>query len=183
MERARVCGTTPELLDKWFTELKALMNKNGYLPESILNMDETGYSIGTSQSSQVLVVLKKGEKGEFMGQRQRVAKKIPGRREWVTAIECVSSTGRLLPPMMMFKGTTCFDDTWKPVGMHTDDWLWYTSPSGWTNDFLGYEWLTRMFQPSTILQTPPNDVFSSSMVTVAMYELDSSLTACVTPSM
>ena len=40
MERARVDGTTPELLGKWFTELKALMDKNGYLPENIFNMDE-----------------------------------------------------------------------------------------------------------------------------------------------
>lgn len=30
----------------------------------------------------------------------------PGNREWVTAIECVNSSGWLLPPMIILKGKT-----------------------------------------------------------------------------
>ena len=154
MERARIDGTTPELLGKWFTELKALMDKNRYLPENTFNMDETGYSIGTSQSSRVLIVLERDHEGELVGAGRKVAKKVPGRQEWVTAIECVSSAGMLLPPMMIFKGLERFKEEWRPVGMGTEDWQWYTSPKGWTNDYLGYQWLTTLFQPSTIPLDP-----------------------------
>ena len=95
----------PSCLASGLLSSKALMDKNGYLPENIFNMDEIGYSIGTTQSSQVLAVRKKDEKGEFTGQGRKVAKKIPGRQEWVTAIECFSSTAGLLPPLMIFQGS------------------------------------------------------------------------------
>ena len=70
------------------------------------------------------------------------------------ALESVSATGRLLPPLMIYKGLTPFDKSREPVGMGTDDWHCYTSAKGWTNDFIAHEWITKVFQPSTIPQDP-----------------------------
>ena len=108
--RAHIDGTAPELLGRW------LMEKNRYLSEKIYNMDETGYAISTTQSSRVLVVLEKGADGKSHGEGRKVAKKIPGRQEWVTAIECVSAAGCILPPFMIFKGLTPFRKEWEPEG-------------------------------------------------------------------
>ena len=97
------------------------MDKNHCKPEDIYDMDETGYAIGTTQSSQVLVVLETGSNRKYYGEGQKVVKKVPGRQEWVTAIECVSATGRISPPLMIFKGQIPYKEQWRPLGMRTED--------------------------------------------------------------
>ena len=52
---------------------------------------------------------------------------------------------------MIFGGLTPFDKSREPVGLATEGWLWYTSTRGWTNDFIAYEWITKVFQPATVL--------------------------------
>ena len=38
---------------------------------------------------------------------------------------------------------------WVPSEMRLPGWYWTTSNKGWTNNTLGYEWLTKSFEPST----------------------------------
>ena len=56
-------------------------------------MDESGFGVGTSQASRALVNIK--EKSSW--------KVISGRQEWITAIECISASGKALPPLLIFK--------------------------------------------------------------------------------
>ena len=81
-----------ELVKQWFDTISTEFLKNQYRQEDIYNMDETGFAIGTSQSSRVLV-----STGTLAW------KKVNGRQEWVTAIECISASGAALPPLVIFK--------------------------------------------------------------------------------
>ena len=77
---------------------------------------------------------------------------ISGRQEWITAIECNSAIGDLVPPLLIFKAKYT-NTAWIPV--HTPaDWRFSTSNSGWTSDSHAYEWLTTVFDPTTRLADP-----------------------------
>ena len=70
-------------MQTWFDAVADLCLAYQYDPSSIYNIDESGFAIGTSQSSRVLVNV-----------RDKVSwKVVSGRQEWVTAIECVSAAG------------------------------------------------------------------------------------------
>ena len=100
-------------------------------------MDESGFAIGTSQTSRALVNARELSRW----------KAIPSRQEWVTTIECISASGTALPPLLISKAKHT-NSSWIPKGTPTD-WHFTTSNSGWTSDSHGYEWLTQVFEPAT----------------------------------
>src|SRR5450432_3216673 len=75
----------------------------------------------------------------------------PGNREWVTAIDCISSAGWSLPPVIIFEGkvhiSTWYTDT-LPL-----DWTIGVSANGWTDDKLGLVWLQSVFEKHTVHRT------------------------------
>ena len=100
-------------------------------------MDESGFAIGSSQSSRALVT----------SRNRRNWKVVHGRQEWITAIECISAAGVAVPPLIIFKAKHT-SSSWIPE--HTLlDWRFSTSNSGWTSDSHGYEWLSTVFEPCT----------------------------------
>jgi len=142
-------GTTVEKLKPWFDEMTEVLNKHHYPPEYIFNMDETGYALGATQSTRVLAVVERGEKGG------KAWKSASGKQEWVTTIECVSASGKALAPLVIFRATGNFQLGWLPRGVEAvKDWSWSTSRTGWTNDFLAYKWLAEVFQPQTLPSSP-----------------------------
>ncbi len=60
-----------------------------YAPDCIYNMDDSGFAVGESQSSRALVNIR--DKSSW--------KVVSGRQEWITAIECISASGRAIPPL------------------------------------------------------------------------------------
>lgn len=105
-------------------------------------MDESGFAVGTSQSSRALVNIR--EKSSW--------KVVHGRQEWITAIECISAAGVAIPPLIIFKAKHT-NTGWIPE--HTPgSWRFSTSNSGWTSDSHGYEWLTTVFEPLTRPEDP-----------------------------
>lgn len=121
----------------FFDALTNLFLENSYPPDAIFNVDETGFALGTTLSSKVLI-----DKTVSKG-----LKKIAGRQEWITALECVSATGTPLPPLVIFKAKDT-NTTWIPAATPLG-WYFSTSTSGWTSNSHGYEWLTKVFEPNT----------------------------------
>ncbi len=91
LDMARYRGATKENIKPYLTKLKALYNRHQYPPSQIYNMDESGYGIGVTQSSQVLTCAviwqdKRGRrrKGKVVSRarRQRAGKNgsLPSRR-------------------------------------------------------------------------------------------------------
>ena len=156
MEEARIDETQPKLLRAWFDEIEALSARNRYETSNIYDMDENGYSIRSTQSSHVLVVVDEPEKDSQLAKSKSInaIKKSKGRQEWVTAIECVSADGRALPPLMICKGQAQWNNCWLPQDVDIAGWQWYTSFTGWTSNWLCLKWLVKFFQPQTTPQAP-----------------------------
>jgi hypothetical protein len=122
-------------IKSYFDNLGDLLREYKYPPSAIYDVDETGFSIGSTRKSVVLL--------DQLNQRRE--KKQPGRQEWITCLECVSASGVTLPPCLIFKGQNLNsgripDET--PAG-----WKFITSKKGWTSDLIGFEWLRADFQP------------------------------------
>lgn len=106
-------------------------------------MDETGFGIGEAHHShQVIVTQQRQGKSCFLSS--------PEKQEWVTSIEAVTAAGIALPPLIIMKSQSedkkNFNNRWKPKS-GVDDWVWSTSDSGWSNDFLATEWLHNNLLP------------------------------------
>lgn len=98
------------------------------------NMDETGVML--SKQGSVKVLVGKDDIRDYRGARVK--------RKMVTAIECISSDGRYLNPMIIW-----------PAQTHRSHWTTYPTPgwqyafsdSGYTDSYISLEWLKRIFDP------------------------------------
>ena len=79
----------PGAIKAWFDQVQITIMQHGIVPEDIYNFDETGYAMGLTATAKVVT------RAEIYGKRQVIQ---PGNREWVTSIECINSTGWVLPP-------------------------------------------------------------------------------------
>jgi hypothetical protein len=81
-------------IKSYFDNLGEVLREHKYPPSAIYNVDKTGFSIGSSRKSVVLL--------DQLNQRRE--KKQSGQQEWITCLECVSASGVTLPPCLIFKG-------------------------------------------------------------------------------
>lgn len=79
-------------------------------------------------------------------QRTRAYSKSPQNREWVSIIETISPVGRIIKPLVIFKGqdpqTSWFEED-------APDWTYTTSENGWTSNRIAISWLKHIFLPQT----------------------------------
>jgi hypothetical protein len=137
---SRIDGMSYELVNHYFKQLNDLFLKHHYPANAIYNMDESGFSLGSTGNNKVIV-------SQVTRKELRKFKKIPGRQEWITSIECVGASGVTLPPCLIFKAKYT-NSSWLPDETPSD-WMHATSNSGWTSDTLGLEWLEHCFIPKT----------------------------------
>ncbi len=142
IDSARLNGATTEVITAYFQRLDQPLIK-GIRQENRWNTDEHGLLEG------------QGSNGLVLGHSAKkiAIKKQPGSRCWTTIIECISATGRALPPLVIFKGNSVqaqwFEDT---AGLA--DWRFSYSKNGWTSNALALEWLQDVFIPLTRPQKP-----------------------------
>ena len=85
----------PKIICKWFNLIQITIIQYGITTEDIYNFDETGYTMGLTTITKVVT------RADLHGKCQVIQ---PGNHEWITLIECISSTGWALPPCIIFKG-------------------------------------------------------------------------------
>jgi hypothetical protein len=74
-----------------------------YPSSAIYNINETGFSIGSSRKSVVLL-------DQLDKHRE---KQQPGRQEWITSLECINAVRTALPLCLIFKSENLNSD-WIP---------------------------------------------------------------------
>ncbi len=131
------------LLQKYFNAIQDLLKRHRYRPDDIYNMDETGYAIGTTPSTRVLVLSQ-----NKMLSGAKAVKSVAGRQEWVTTMKCVSAAGRALSPLVIYKGNGAVNQNWLPDNADLS-WAWRKSPTGWSNNKMALEWLINVFDCQT----------------------------------
>ena len=124
-------------MKSYFDGLSEAIQREQYPPSAIFNVDETGFSLGSTRKSVVLLDKRYKKRG----------KQQAGRQEWIIAIECISAAGVTLLPTLIFRGQN-LNSGWIPDDS-PPDWTYSTSNKGWTSDYHAYEWLTTRFEPLT----------------------------------
>jgi hypothetical protein len=137
LDTSRFEGVNYQVVNTYFDALTDLFLENSYPSDAIFNVDETGFALGTTLPSKVLI----------RGGDTKAFKKISGRQEWITAIECIGASGVALPPLLIFKAKYT-NSAWIPAST-PENWKFSTSTSGWTSDNHAYEWLTTLFEFET----------------------------------
>jgi hypothetical protein len=100
-------------------------------------MDEKGFMIGVTTKAKRVFSRRKYEQGGLKQQLQ------DGNREWITTITCICADGTTLPPTLIYPAESGYmQDIWLQDFDSIQYQCFFTSsPTGWTNDELGYQWL------------------------------------------
>jgi len=140
----------PEIISNWFKLVQATIAKYGIVTEDIYNFDETGFQMGVIATVKVVTQTKRSTSTRPRSARTKSGRpKViqPGNRNWVTVIEGINASGWALPPTIIFEGKV-HQSSWYRAGI-PHDWVIGLSENGWTNDELGYKWLTEVFDKHT----------------------------------
>ena len=109
------------------------------------NMDEKGFLIGFLQKAKRIFTKKAFEAGRIKHMVQ------DGNREWITIIATICADGSSLSPALIYQAVSGnIQDTWlQDYDPKEASCFFSSSPTGWTNDDLGYSWLTTLFDRET----------------------------------
>lgn len=110
-------------------------------PEDIYNMDEKDFLIGMLSKGLRIFSRHKYEQGGFKQNLQ------DGNREWITSIACICADGTSLSLGLIYQAVSGnIQDTWlQDFNPKEHDCFFASSPSGWTNNELGFAWLKDIF--------------------------------------
>ena len=113
----------------WFEEYFEFLNIHGIQPDSIWNMDETGFRVGIPGGERVLVPLGVLELYTLS----------PKNRTLITIIKTVSAIRKVIPLVLIIEGKKHME-SWYHDNLHGDERI-LLSDSGYSNDDLAVNWL------------------------------------------
>jgi hypothetical protein len=128
---------------RWFNLFLEQKEKYHVHEDDVYNMDEKGVALGVAGKQRVIIP--KTEKNPHTSGGS-------GSREWVTATETCSLTGRMLPSWTIFKGVKNLNkwhDTMERIGLADSGYHISTSENGWTDNELGQAFLEDHFDRHT----------------------------------
>jgi hypothetical protein len=125
--------------------LKDKLTQYRILPKHTYNMDEKGFMLGVVQETRRYFTTSQFDSKKLRGNGQ------DGNREWVTVLASICQDLTALPPAIVYSAATNnhMDNWYEELGTTECIAQFSTSPSGWTNDEIGYKWLTTVFDRHT----------------------------------
>lgn len=170
LESVRYTVVSLGAVQTWFAAGADLRPAHQYDSSSIHNMDGSEFAVGNSQSSKVLIKI-----------RDKVSwKVVSGGQEWVVAIECTSSAGQALPPLVIFEANHLIT-AWVPA-QAPPDWRFSTSESGWTSDSHAHGLLTTVSSYRPVHHKPARDDYLCHMTAnVIAYCMEDEVDSLVLP--
>ena len=129
----------------YFELLRKKLEQYEVEPQNIYNMDEKGFLIGILSKMKRIFSRRRYEAGEI---KQIIQ---DGNREWITTIVAICADGSVLSPGLIYQATTgLIQDSWlQDFDPNAQSCFFASSPSGWTNNELGFQWLTQIFERET----------------------------------
>ena len=145
MDNARQKADSKRSYELYFDLMKEKIHQYEILPHNMYNMDEKGFMIGVMGKSKRIF-----SKSTFK-KDNKLAIKQDGSREWITVISAICADRTWLPPALIYKGQTDnVQSTWTQDFEDYDHCAFIqASPSGWTNDELGYAYINTVFERHT----------------------------------
>lgn len=122
-------------ISKYFAQLQGDITEFSIKAENIWTMNEVVLDVHTVASSDSDIPVS------------------PETREWVTVIEAISATGRVIDPTLIFQGGDKVMPARLP-NLPPQSWYCSATRSGWIVDRPGYVWLRDSFIPNTAPADP-----------------------------
>lgn len=144
LDRCRHQADSYEKYDHYFHLLHGKMRQYNIQPRNTYNMDEKGFFVGIAKR------LKRVFSKQIWQAKLRREAIQDGNREWITLLACVCGDGSALPPTLIYEGKAGVQSSWVDAlndEVHTA--FIANSPSGWTNNELGLNWLKHVFDRFT----------------------------------
>jgi hypothetical protein len=108
------------------------------------NTDEKGFLQGVIKEAKHVVSIKQLRQGKIKGALQT------GSRDWITVIACICQDGTYQPPAIIFQGHGNLQTSWvQDFDRKRHICCMTSTPSGFTNEKLAMEWLTKIWDPAT----------------------------------
>ena len=129
----------------YFELLRKKIEQYGVEPQHTYNMDEKGFLVGILSKMKRIFSRRRYEEGSI---KQLIQ---DGNREWITTIAAICADGSALSPGLIYQATTgLIQDSWlQDFDLNAQSCFFASSPSGWTNNELGFQWLTQIFERET----------------------------------
>ena len=129
----------------YFELLKKKIEQYHIEPQHVYNMDEKGFLIGVLSKMKRIFSRRRYEEG---GIKQIIQ---DGNREWITTIAVICADGSALSPGLIYQAKTgLIQDSWlQDYDPKAQSCFFASSSSGWTNNDLGFQWLTQIFDRET----------------------------------
>jgi len=129
----------------YFELVRRKIEQYEVLPANTYNMDEKGFLVGFLTKAKRIFSKQAFESKRLLGNLQ------DGNREWITLIATICADGTAVAPALIYKAVTGdIQDSWVQDLDPTKQLAFFaSSPTGWTNDELGFEWLTKVFDRET----------------------------------
>lgn len=122
---------------EYFQKLSDICERDGILPDDTWNMDETGFRIGVGKDQ---LIVTKRKRAHYFG--------ILENREPTTAIEAISAGGQYIPTFLIVAGQVHMAQWYTQPELHPDTAI-IPTPTGYTNDQVGLEWLKHFDKHTT----------------------------------
>lgn len=139
MDRQRVYANNPVTIVDHFRKLGKIVRDEDIDADAITNVDEKGMIMGYSAKTKVIT--QRGKKNPFVKQH--------GAREMITLVEAVTASGYVFPTFMITKGKVHTYGSFGNLKEEDADTRFAKSPKGWTDEELGYYWLTEVYEPNS----------------------------------
>ena len=109
-ELDRVAAEDPAVIEPWFRDFKAKIDRCGIQPGDCYNMDATGFNIGVGKPEKVIVRVSKDIKKKR--QRRQISSSKETNRERISIVECIDANDGYLSPMVIApsKSDTVIED-------------------------------------------------------------------------
>ena len=131
----RVQENAEGLISQFFKLYADYINIYNILPDNIWNLDEAGFKIGDSTKNI-----------QYLVPNNRPTVISRDTSELVTVLEMISRTGKVGKPFFIYKGVHQMEN-WFP-DVITENYYCATSPSGYINESIFYEWVSDHFPAS-----------------------------------
>ena len=120
---------------EYFSKLERVMREKGITELDVWNMDETGFRIGCGRA-QIVITL---------DPRKPLRMTDPDNRDYITSVECISSAGDVIPPLLILSGIHILHK-WCQHNDLDGETLIGTSETGYSNDDLAMDWLRHFIE-------------------------------------
>jgi hypothetical protein len=145
IDKARKRADSALYYSLYFELIGQKITQYSILPENTYNMDEKGFLIRFLQKARRVFTKEVFDSGRVSNVSQ------DGNREWITVLATICADGTKLSPGLIYQAVSGnIQDSWlQDYDPEQQSSFFASSPTGWTNDDLGYWWLTTVFDRET----------------------------------